>query len=113
MNEAAFTFVGALLLAIVTFVVTVVVAAADAGTYALGGLAVAGALALAGVLMAHAQMIRERGGSDPAMSTYTDDELARIEETLGPKARRNAVARFDIRQRHLTEFMTNCDPPKR
>lgn len=38
------------------------------------------------------------------MSAYSDEELARIEKTLGPKARRNAVARFDILQRHLTEF---------
>ena len=45
------------------------------------------------------------------MNAYTDKELARIEETLGSKARRNAVARFDIRQRHLTESVTGATMP--
>lgn len=35
---------------------------------------------------------------------YTDEELRRLEETMGAKARRTAVAQFDIRQRHLGEF---------
>lgn len=38
------------------------------------------------------------------MSAYSADELRRIEETLGPVARRTVVATVDIRQRHLEEF---------
>ena len=33
-----------------------------------------------------------------------DVKLEQIEEILGEKTRRTAVAQFDIRQRHLTAF---------
>lgn len=39
------------------------------------------------------------------MSAYSDDELRRIEDTLGATARRTAVACVDLRQRHLEEFV--------
>jgi len=38
------------------------------------------------------------------MSAYSDAELERIEETMGDRARRRAVALTDIKQRHLTEW---------
>ena len=47
--------------------------------------------------------------TDSRESAYTDDELNRIEETLGRRARRSARHRFDLEQMHLTEFTTNSD----
>lgn len=40
---------------------------------------------------------------------YNAVELDRLEETMGPKARRKAVAQFDIRQRHLPEYAGGVD----
>lgn len=40
-------------------------------------------------------------------SAYTDDELNRIEQTLGTRARRRAAHIFDIEQMHLSDFHTD------
>lgn len=44
--------------------------------------------------------------SEDRESAYSDAELQRIEETLGARARRSAVHRFDLEQMHLSEFTT-------